>query len=403
MLRHIADACLQGGRETTQRILGKRAKVLEPYAPFLRDLDGVADLPGLHSVGPKAARERLFFALNQTLTDALERGPALLLFDDLHRADELSLAALANLRRWVREHQLPWMLLGMYASEAPRADLHHHILSAAGWEHRRLERLDRAAVAELTGQMLGVSAPPRELVDLIAQHSAGNPYFVAEYLRGALDQNLMELDDEGRWQLPEVARLDEAGLALPDSIDHLVRHRIDALDAAARDVCRALSVLGRAADSGTLATFVRQPRAKLRRRLATLQRREILERTPEGIVFVHEQLRQASYRTLEDDARRALHARAAEWLVARGEATPAQLANHRERAGEPARALTLYLEGARRAVADAALGQADELFERALALTPPCRATRADAGALARCLDAYPGGRARWRGGDRGA
>ncbi|CAN0497844.1 unnamed protein product, partial [Laminaria digitata] len=200
MLRNVADACLQEGPQWTARLLGSRARILSPYAPFLKELPTIDRSAPPPARDPEAARRRLFFALAQTLEQATVRRPTLFLFDDLHFADELSLEAIEHLLDFAQEEELPWLITIMHRSEDIPERL-EPLLSDARWERCPLERLGDKALGELTAQMLGLKETPPPLLSLIIQRTGGNPFYVAEYLRLALEEGLLQQDRQGAWQL----------------------------------------------------------------------------------------------------------------------------------------------------------------------------------------------------------
>ena len=55
-----------------------------------------------------------------------------------------------------------------------------------------LGRLDAAAVGAMVGDMLALTDPPREFVEFVTTQSEGNPFFVAEYLRTAVAERLLQ-------------------------------------------------------------------------------------------------------------------------------------------------------------------------------------------------------------------
>ena len=97
LLQSIADYCIERGESATRRLLGNRALILAPFEPRLAELPGVdrhavpADLP------PEGALERLFTVLAESIANMAAERPLLLVLDDLHWADDLSLRFLGQL------------------------------------------------------------------------------------------------------------------------------------------------------------------------------------------------------------------------------------------------------------------------------------------------------------------
>src|SRR5258705_453555 len=133
-----------------------------------------------------------------------------------------------------------------------------------------LKRLPPPAVGAMVSEMLSLSEPPAEFVQFLVAHSEGNPFFIAEYLRAAVAGNYLVRDDAGGWQID--SRVSFASLLLPRSLRELVARRLEGLPPAARRLCEAASVLGRAFD-GDLPRLVAGRRRVLARAAPGSRRR----------------------------------------------------------------------------------------------------------------------------------
>src|SRR5207249_12290383 len=117
------------------------------------------------------ARSRLLNALADTLAAFALRQPLLLILDDLHWADELSLSFVASLPPdFLRTHGV--LLVGTYRAEEVTPAL-EQVLRAPGVNAMSLPRLDEPTVGVIVGDMLALPEPPRPLVAFLARHSAG--------------------------------------------------------------------------------------------------------------------------------------------------------------------------------------------------------------------------------------
>src|SRR5688572_9094283 len=84
-----------------------------------------------------------------------------------------------------------------------------------------LAGLTEPAVASIVGDMLALSPAPGALSGHLARQSLGNPFFVAEYLRAAVDEGMLWRDGAGCWRVSErgeggelLARAEEIARAL---------------------------------------------------------------------------------------------------------------------------------------------------------------------------------------------
>ncbi len=230
LLQAVGDRCVSGDRERTDRLLGPRGKILATVEPWLRSLSALAPYPDPPEIPGEAARRRLIDALAETLSAFAAEQSTLLVLEDIQWADDLTLAFLSSLSaRFYRDN--PVLIVATVRSEevGPALD---HLFASPQTSTVRLSRLDTTAVEEMGAEMLGQKLLPPGLAVLLAAESSGNPFFVAEYLRAAVDARLLFRDERGRWQ-PEAGRSFEA-LGLPRTLESLVLRRIEDLAGVAR-------------------------------------------------------------------------------------------------------------------------------------------------------------------------
>jgi predicted ATPase len=196
VLQAVADRCVAEGLAFTARTLGERAKILAATEPSLRDLPGVDDYPEPAEVPGEAARRRLIDALAETLSAFAADRRTLLVLDDLQWADDLTLALLASLsERYTSQN--PIFILATYRSEESTPEI-ERIAAAPHVATLRLDRLDAATIGTMAADMLGQRRVSDRLAAFLRAESAGNPFFVAEYLRAAVDAALLFRDQRGR-------------------------------------------------------------------------------------------------------------------------------------------------------------------------------------------------------------
>jgi serine/threonine protein kinase/predicted ATPase len=386
-LQAVADRCLEAGPAEAERLLGPRVRVLARYHSALADLPGLQRHPEPKELPPEAARLRLYTALCDTFAAFAGARPAqgaaiLLLLDDLQWADELTLGFLDYLLRERRLEKVRLLVLGTYRTEEAGDELRRLAMVPRAL-HQRLEGLEEADVDGMVADMLALREPPWWLGAYLGQVSDGNPFFVAEMLRAAVGERLLERDAAGRWKVlgMDWEQAIESGserLVMPRSVRGLVERRLDDLRPHERAVCWALAVVGREATMPVLARLTGAPRSQdpaLLDALSELTRRQILDEPEPGqIRFVHDQIRAVAYASIPEAERRRLHRDAAQTLelfaARKGERDQAlaPLAWHWQEAGEAARARDTYLAAARKAAQRAADREAERLYRSALGL-----------------------------------
>ena len=163
----------------------------------------------------------------------------LIILEDLHWADELSLDVLGHLAGRVANR--PMLIAGAYRSDElypslPLRDLRARLLAQRLAEEVRLPRLSLDQTATMTSATLGRPVPA-ELVAAIHGRTDGIPLHVEEFL-AAIGEN-------GLTSQPGAA---VQAAAVPDTLSDAVLSRARRLTTPTRDVASAAAVIGRSFD-----------------------------------------------------------------------------------------------------------------------------------------------------------
>jgi DNA-binding CsgD family transcriptional regulator/tetratricopeptide (TPR) repeat protein len=337
--------------------------------PDLLAMDGVHDGDALGS------RRLLVRGAADRILEAIDR-PTILIFDDLHWTDELSLEVIGELARHGRDR--PLLLLGGYrADEFPPDSIHREwrarLLSQRDAEEVRLRPLTLEQTAIATTLILGGELPaPRDVVEAVHERTNGIPLHIEELL-GALDEE--ERTDGRRIRAAHV----------PDTIGDAVLARLARLSDDARLVARAGAVVGRCFSPDVIAGMVDRPLAELEPTIQELVDASILypfDYIDQGYYdFRHQLLRDAVYGSLPPAELRRFHAQAAEFGMTLEGANVIHASRHYERAGLRPQAFRAALTGARDASRISARQEAYELYRRAID-NMPADLTAGDQGEL---------------------
>ncbi|MGD0678381.1 MAG: protein kinase [Polyangiaceae bacterium] len=329
VLRAVAHRCQLGGPEVTERLLGLGLPVLSRYEPLLAAVPAY-DSPGsVIPLSPAAARRQLFECLESTLAALAAELPLLWIIDDVGWADELSLAFLESLAP-AFFRRTPILVLCTNRSEEGSEQL-ASLMRLPHVEQHRLSRLTPEAVQSMVGDMLALSDPLKPLVNFVTAQAEGNPFFVAEYLRAAVGEGLLDRGDGDRWRLtPEPSWRDDGlqRLELPVSLRALIDQRFRRLSPKALLTAIAAAAIGRETDTDTLSATAALDDDSLLRTVDELLKHEVLELSEAGRVrFAHDKLREIAYGLAERPHRTALHARAASAIESRyrGHANPERI------------------------------------------------------------------------------
>ncbi|MEJ2291156.1 MAG: AAA family ATPase [Deinococcales bacterium] len=325
--------------------------------------------------------------LERVLTLIADETPLLLILDDLQWTDRSSADLLLQLARNVREHRI--LVLGAYRPAGPPslADPRRHPLEPVVHEIGRLGSdavldLDRADGRAFLDAWL--DSEPNRLGErfrtALFRRTAGQPLFTIELIRALQERGDLARDASGRWTEAATLRWD----VLPERLTGVLGERIDRLEPVTRSVLRVASVEGELFTTEVVARVLeREPRAIARELGDVLDRHHRLvggidvRRTPRGLVsryrFHHDLIQRYLYDQLAASERAYLHeavGQALEDLLGE-EADPAALALHFRLANAPERAAIHQRRAGDRARRSAALDEAIDHYQRALASWPP--------------------------------
>ena len=273
--------------------------------------EAIADLLGLASgvleaVKGERSQQEIAWAAREWVERMAHDQPLVLVFEDIHWAEEALLDLIEHLAEWVRD--APLLIVGL-----ARAEL---LDIRPGWGGGRvrataieLEPLGREESEELIDALATNGALEGDAREALLEKTEGNPLFVEETVR-------MLAECEGR-------PLSDFAERIPDTLQALIAARIDRLPPEEKTVLQRASVIGRTFWGGAIKELAAEI-DELQPVLETLLLREFL--VPElrssisgetAYRFKHVLIREVAYSGLSKSARADLHERFARWLRAR--------------------------------------------------------------------------------------
>ncbi len=259
-----------------------------------------------------AGRDEQFTAWRRFLELLAVQRPTVLVFEDLHWADEAMLAFLEELA--VRAAGVPMLVIGTTRPELleRRPDFPNEAERAV---RIVLEPLPAAVATDLLGALVdGESIAPR-LLRPILERAAGNPLFVEEFIRLLRDRDLL-ITADGVTDLRE-----DADLPLPDTIHALLAARIDALPAATKAILGDAAVIGKVFWTGAIVAMGERSPDDVRAALDGLVRLELVRRQSRSsmagedeFAFWHVLARDVAYAAMPRARRSSRHVAAARWI-----------------------------------------------------------------------------------------
>ena len=369
----VADALESSA--TDVRALGSAALA------FTLGLD--ADNAEFTKLQPSAIRAELHRVWRTLLSAVAERGPVVVVVDDIHWADPV----LLDLLEEIAERAQGPLLFVCPARPALTDNRPTWGGGRRNFSSVFLGPLPAEAARELVASLLSVDGLPDEARARILDRAEGNPFFLEEILRQLIDQGRI-VREAGRWKTTD----DLLRLELPDTVQGVLAARIDLLDPSEKHTLQQASVVGRIFWRGAVAALIDDDEVvgpDLRR----LEERELVATRlgstmagEEELAFSHILTRDVAYESLPRRDRPKAHARVATWIEAttgdRQREFVGLLAHHYLEAYRGAsrdrsfpadeleslrqRAFDLLLEGSRNAVRGTAFAAARNLAESAL-------------------------------------
>lgn len=219
-------------------------------------------------------RRRFFIAARAWLEMMSRLNPLVIVFTEVHWADETSLELLKYCLPLVLHEKILFVVVYRPEAAAPMGSVQQHL--QAEYPHRlnclELKPLTGAQSSDLIQQMVGSEALSLHARTQIIEKSNGNPYFLTELIRSLIERGALKRDSPaGRWRSAE----DEFPLEIPDTLKSLLAARIDSLPSGARRLLQLASVIGSVFWFQVLERLEPQL-GDLRARLAVLQQHQLV-------------------------------------------------------------------------------------------------------------------------------
>jgi class 3 adenylate cyclase/tetratricopeptide (TPR) repeat protein len=368
----------QAGVLETDDAARTEAKLREAVATLVPDADEqqwlerhLKPLVGLESSREVASDLRWeAFAAWRTFFEALaEERPLVLVFEDLHFADDGLLDFVDHLVDWASG--VPLFVVGTARPEL--------LARRPGWGGGKphaltlsLSPLSDEETAQLVRGFLARTALESSVEETLLDRAAGNPLYAEEFAR------LLEGHEHGQ------------ELRVPETVQGLLAARIDALEPDEKAILQDAAVLGKVFWLGAAAALAGVERWVAEERLHALDRKEFIRRERRSSVageteyaFRHLLVRDVAYGQIPRASRAEKHRQAAVWTasLARPEDQAEMVAYHYLSALELLRAagssyqrktvlalIEALIQAGDRAFALNAFDHAQELYEQALEL-----------------------------------
>jgi class 3 adenylate cyclase len=334
----------------------------------LRPLVGLAET--IPASGDR--RAEAYAAWRRFFEGLAEQRPLVLVFDDLHWADESLLDFVDHLVDWATS--VPLLVVCTARPEL--------LSRRPGWGGGKpnaatisLSPLSDDDTARLVHGLLERALLPAEVQSTLIERAGGNPLYAEEFAR----------------MVDELDSADEGEIRLPESVQGIIAARLDALPLEEKQLLQDAAIVGKVFWLGSLALIGNRDRLEAEQLLHSLERKEFVRRERRSSVgddsqyaFRHILVRDVAYSQIPRAARAEKHERAAAWIesLGRPDDQAEMLAHHflsalefARATGEEPRDITDRARTALRAAGDRALAlssfdSAARFYDAALDLSP---------------------------------
>jgi class 3 adenylate cyclase/tetratricopeptide (TPR) repeat protein len=257
---------------------------------------------------PAATAETSYAAWQRFLEGVAAQRPLVVVFEDLHWADEQLLGFIEHLVDW--STGVPLLVLC-----TARPELYEQ---APGWGGGKrnsntisLSPLGPENTARLLAALLDRAVLPAETQARLIEHAGGNPLYAEEFVRMLADRGL--LTPEGELRAGEIS--------VPGNVQALIAARLDTLASERKALLHDAAVVGKVFWSGAVAAMGGLDEPHVRAGLQELVRKELVRAVRESSVrdqveyaFWHALVRDVAYAQIPRSARARKHVAAAEWI-----------------------------------------------------------------------------------------
>ncbi len=305
---------------TLKEVLGLNISVLMDLIPELESL--LEKQVSTVELNLAESQNRFFFAVKDFIrVFATPDHPVTVFLDDLQWCDESSLGLINELAL----HRIPgFLIIGAYRSNEVTAGhsllqmveklkLHHPIVELS------LGALKEEDVSELIADTLFSDAvSTNELAEVVYKHTAGNPFYMNEFLKTVYYKGLINIDySTGQWKYDMKAI---TGLNISNNVVNIIGQRVKDLPDDCQPVIEMASCIGSQFDLKTLASLIGRTADEVTVSLWPAVSEDIIiplsekyrlvtGNTDFGVTykFQHNKIHQAVYQALDPEFRTEMH------------------------------------------------------------------------------------------------
>ena len=313
-----SDEELSAWRSALHEAFGPNGRLVVDLIPELQLIIG--EQPPVAELLPQEAQGRFHLLFRRFIgVFARAKHPLTLFLDDLQWVDAATLDLIEDLLTQSDLHHL--MLVGAYRdNEIDSAHPLKRKLEAIRNAGAKIEQITLAAltsehIARLIADTLRCDiSQAAPLAQLIHDKTAGNPFFVVQFLYALAEEGLVRFDYDIAcwcWDLDRIQ-----AKAHTDNVVDLMVAKLARLPPETLSSLQQLACLGNIAEMPTLSIVLGCPEQQVHTALWEALRQELIEHSTGAYRFVHDRVQEAAYSLIADERRAELHLRIGRQLLA---------------------------------------------------------------------------------------
>ena len=349
---------------------------LDLASGYTADMDGSVGVPlpavfgsgELHNVSNQS---EIFDQVRSFLADVSARQPTLVVLEDVHWADPVSLELVRHISSRLHHMRLCVLITYRVDELTQRNPLYRQLpalIRESGGLRIDLSPLEREDIASLVEMLYPMAPDDRaRLVDFLLAHSEGNPFFAVELMRALENRG----SAGGLWRADSVWHLAELEpFVVPALVRQVIDIRLERLGPSVQESLALAAVIGQDVQLDLWQKIVGIDEAALLAIVDVAVEWHIMIASADGtrVRFTHALTRESLYSSILPPRRRVLHREVAEALLHLPRVDPDAVAGHFHLAGDPRTAEWMIQAGERAQRAYAWLTAWDRFSTAAAAL-----------------------------------